>query len=105
MWTSAQVGPILLVGVEQRDNALTPSVLSHSSPESIAELFVSLSAPPGIHFTIWVDDGLVGSNSLDGDGTKLFKSYAARSSGMVRVADIPHTVPIVRCPAGGHIPA
>ena len=63
-WTSAQVGPIWLsewssmrtprlVGVEQCENTPTPSVLSHSSLESIAELFVSLLVSLDMPLTFW----------------------------------------------------
>ena len=86
---SAQVGPILVIGMEQCENTPTPSVLSHSSPESITELFVSLSAPPATPFMILGDSGFAGSSLLEGDGTMLFKSFAACSSDMVRVVDVP----------------
>ena len=49
--TSAQVGPILVVGVGQYNHTPT-SALSHSSPESIVELSVSLSVPTGIPLMI-----------------------------------------------------
>ena len=47
----------------QHENTPT-SILSHLSPESIAELFVSLSVPAGTPLMISGDGGLAGSNSL-----------------------------------------
>ena len=88
-WTSAQVGPTFVVGVELLEGP-TVSVLSHSSPESTIELSVSLSAPASMHFTISVEGSLAG-NSLRGEGTILLRSLATRNSGIVRVDDIPRT--------------
>ena len=83
-------GAYFVVGVELLEGP-TVSVLSHSSPESITELFVSLSVPAGTHFTISVGGGFTAGNSLRGEGTILFRSLAVRNSGIVRVDDVPHT--------------
>ena len=47
---------------------------------------------------------LAAGNSLRGEGTILFKSWAARSSGIVRVPDIPRTAPTARGHVEGHTP-
>ena len=84
------MGPIFVVGVELVDGP-TVSVLSHSSPESITELLVSLSVPAGMHFMISVGGSFATGNLLRGEGTILFRSLAMYNSGIVRVADVPHT--------------
>ena len=81
-------GAYFVVGVEHCEGP-TPSILSHSSLESITELLVSLLAPAGMHFRILVDGGLTAGNSLEGKGTILFRSFAVCSSDIVRVADVP----------------
>ena len=83
-------GLFFVVGVEHHEGTNSFHFVPFISRSLSLSHWYRSAAPASMHFRISRDVGFAACSLLEGEGTILFRSFAACSSDMVRVADVPH---------------